>query len=85
MKYKVYFSTSIEVLENLELLGEADTYKEACKIISDHTPENPYWRLLLGTAATFIDFGSWSKFAAIVPAVPTKEIINTGAGVMHKS
>lgn len=74
MKYKIFLTDSIEVLQNEELIGEASAYQEACDILSEKLhekgiAEDPYWRLSLGQTATFIDFGSWSKFAAIVPPV----------------
>jgi hypothetical protein len=78
-KYKIYLSSSIEVLENEHLIGGANSYKEACKVIKDYLEVNkfhqePYWRLLLGEVATFIDYGSWSKFIAIVPPISLKEL-----------
>ena len=76
-RYKIYLSDSIEQLENKRLIGEADSYQEACKILKreEHlAATNPYWRLLLNDKATFIDFGSWSVFAAIVPPLSMKEI-----------
>jgi hypothetical protein len=35
---------------------------------------NHYWRLLLTSTATFIDYGSWSKFIAIIPPISMKEL-----------
>lgn len=74
-KYKVFLTNSIEALDGKELLGEADTYKEACKIIDEGVKahdlhQEKYWRFLMGADATYIDFGSWSRFAAIVPPIP---------------
>ena len=79
-KYKIFLSDSIEVLKNEQLIGGANSYEEACQIIRDYLAVNqfyqePYWRTLLGETATFIDYGSWSRFAAIVPPVNEKEII----------
>ena len=78
-KYKAFFSDSLEILLNEEFIGEADTYQEICKLISKKIAEKgyyqePYTRTLMGSTATFIDFGSWSKFAAIVPPVSNQEI-----------
>lgn len=79
-KYKIYLSNSIEVLENEQLIGGANSYNEACKVINEYLEVNkfhqePYWRFLLGEVATFIDYGSWSKFIAIVPPVSMKEMM----------
>ena len=77
MKYKIFFTDSIEVLHNEELIGEADTFVEACKILNQDpvAATNRYWRYLLGDVATFIDYGSYSRFAAIVPPVSMKELM----------
>ena len=77
MKYKIFFTDSIEVLANEELIGEADTFVEACEILNQDpvAATNRYWRYLLGDVATFIDYGSYSRFAAIVPPVPMKELM----------
>ena len=77
MKYKIFFTDSLEVLNNEELIGEANTFVEACKILKQDpiAATNRYWRYLLGDIATFIDYGSYSRFAAIVPPVPTKELM----------
>jgi hypothetical protein len=79
MKYKIFLSESIEILKNEQLIGGADSYQEACRVIKDYLAVNqfhqePYWRLLLGETATFIDYGSWSRFVAIVPPVSIQEI-----------
>lgn len=79
-KYHIYQTSSIEALEDKRLIGVANTYKEACKTIHEHLAENdfhqdPYWRFVMNETATFIDYGSWSKFMAIVPPVPMKEIM----------
>lgn len=76
MSYKVFLTDSIECLENEELLGEAEDFQTACKIISAGTPKyDGYWRFVMGKTATFVDYGSWSKFAAIVPPVSKKEMM----------
>ena len=77
MKYKIYTSDWIEKLVNEQLIGEADSYQEACKVIKEQIPQsadNPYWRLLLAQEATFIDYGSYSKFVAIMPPLTMDEI-----------
>lgn len=78
-RYKIYQTTSIEALENKQIIGVANSYEEACKVIKDFLSVNnfhqePYWRILLGDEATFIDYGSWSKFMAIVPPISKKEM-----------
>ena len=79
-KYKVFISDDINVLENEEFIGDANTYQEACKILSAAIKEKNFysdfcWRILMDSTVTFIDFGSWSKFGAIIPPVPNSEII----------
>lgn len=80
MKYKIFLTDSIESLKNEQLIGGANSYQDACKVINDHLAVNnfhqePYWRFLMGSVATFIDYGSWGKFIAIVPPIPMKEMI----------
>lgn len=82
MKYKIFLTESLEVLENEELIGEANTYNEACSVITEELlargfRKEPYWRILAGANATFIDFGSWSNFVTIIPPVPMSVL--TGA------
>ena len=79
MRYKIFLTDSIEVLENEQLIGSANSYKEACEIIDDFLSVNnfrqePYWRFLMNETATMIDYGSWSKFIAIVPPVSMREL-----------
>ena len=77
--YKIYQTTSIEVLKNKQIIGVANSYQEACKVIQhflveNNFPQDSYWRVLMGDEATFIDYGSWSKFMAIVPPVSREEM-----------
>ena len=77
MKYKIYTSDWIDELVNEQLIGEANSYQEACVLIKQQIPQsadNPYWRLLLAQEATFIDYGSYSKFVAIMPPLTIDEI-----------
>ena len=79
MKYKIYLSSSIEVLQNEQLIGGANTPQEACKVAGEYLSANnfhqePYWRFLMGSTATFIDYGSYSKFLAIVPPLVMKDL-----------
>ena len=78
-KYHIYQTTSIESLENKELIGVANSYQEACRVIKEFLALNrayqdPYWRFVMGTEATFVDYGSWTKFMAIVPPVSAAEM-----------
>lgn len=78
-KYKIFLTDSIEVLENEQLIGGANTYQEVCKTISNYLAVNkfhtdPYWRFVMNETATMIDYGSWSKFIAIVPPISMKEL-----------
>lgn len=80
MEYKIFLTDSIEMLKNEQLIGEANSYKEACKNIQQYIaesdlPKEPYWRFLSHETVTIIDFGSWSKFAAIVPPISVKELM----------
>ena len=79
MRYKIYQSRSIEELKDAELIGGADSYKEACKVIKDYLSVNsfhqePYWRFLMCKHATIIDYGSYSKYMAIVPPLSMEEM-----------
>lgn len=79
MKYKIFTTDSIEVLQNEECIGAADTIEELMAQATDYLEEagicsSPYWRYLMGDIATFIDFGSWSKFLAVVPPVTMAEL-----------
>jgi hypothetical protein len=78
-KYEIYLTQNIEACDYTEKIGEAETYQEACKTIKKYLantklPQTPYWRLLLNSTCTSIDFGSWSTYVAIVPAVSMKEL-----------
>jgi len=78
MRYQIFLSDSISELINEQLIGAANSYQEACKVLNDYLSVNrfhqdTYWRVLLGEKATFIDYGSWSKFGAIVPPITVKE------------
>jgi hypothetical protein len=80
MRYKIFLSNSISALEDEQLIGGADSYKEACQVIKDYLSVNnfhqePYWRILMDSNATFIDYGSWSKFIAIVPPISQKDFV----------
>lgn len=79
MKYTVYTSNQIDALSDEIKIGEADDFQGACQVLREYLKSSkhittPYWRYLLDSEITFIDFGSWSRFGAIVPAVPLKEI-----------
>lgn len=79
MKYIVYTSNQIDALSGEVKIGEADDFEGACQVLDDYLKSSkhvvtPYWRYLLDSEATFVDFGSWSRFGAIVPAVSLKEI-----------
>lgn len=79
MKYIVYISNQIDALSGEVKIGEADDFEGACQVLDEYLKSSthittPYWRYSLCSEATFIDFGSWSRFGAIVPAVNIKEI-----------
>ena len=79
-KYKIYLSDGIESLINEKQIGCANTYQEACTVISEEVSgakSNPYWRVIMCEHATVIDYGSHAHFVAIVPPVPTR-VITTG-------
>ena len=69
-QYKLYFTDSIERLENEELICEAlsiDAIIMRAEAELDDRGYNPtpYWRYLFTNEGAFIDFGSWSKFLFI--------------------
>ena len=79
MKYKIFITDNITALENEILIGEADTYPEVCKCLTKWlndkaTDKTPYWRFIMDSTATFIDFGSWAHFAAVIPPIPMREM-----------
>lgn len=80
-RYKIFSTKSLENLQEAEIIGRANSLKEVNKIIKNYLRESgeidgPYWRFLLGDIATFIDYGSWSDFIAIVPPVSMQELQN---------
>ena len=81
-KYHIYQVTAAtEELTDKQLVGVANSYQEACKVIKNFLTFNdayqdPYWRFIMSPTATFIDYGSWVKWMAIVPPVSDKEIMD---------
>ena len=79
-KYNVYQVTAAtEELTDKQLVGVANSYQEACKVIQNFLAVNrayqdPYWRYIMNPKATFIDYGSWTKWIAIVPPVSEEEL-----------
>lgn len=72
-QYKLYFTDSIERLENEVLIYEGSsihaTIQHAEAAIQDAGYDfTPYWRYLFLPEGAFIDFGSWSKFLFIANA-----------------
>ena len=76
MKYKLYLTDSIESLENKELLIETEDIQEAFKTLGERIGTTAYWRFLLASDATYIDYGSWSRFGAVVPALSMKDLMD---------
>lgn len=72
-QYKLYFTDSIEGLENEELICESSSihaiiqHAEFALQDAGYNP-TPYWRYLFTNGGAFIDFGSWSKFLFIANA-----------------
>lgn len=72
-QYKLYFTDSIERLENAVLIYEGSSiyatiqHAEAALQDAGYDP-TPYWRYLFLPEGAFIDFGSWSKFLFIANA-----------------
>lgn len=71
--YKLYFTDSIERLENETLIHENSSIhaiiQHAEAAIQDAGYNlTPYWRYLFTNEGAFIDFGSWSKFLFIANA-----------------
>lgn len=76
-KYRIYFTSSLERIVNGQFIAAADSYQEVIQKIKEQPAVaefNSYWRFLLGEEYTFIDYGSWSRFIAIDPAIPREEI-----------
>lgn len=74
MRYKVYMTHSIESLEDSLLIATRSNYKDCWEAINDFLKKEEiskerYVRYLLDNEkqTVFIDFGSWSTFAAISP------------------
>ena len=83
MKYKIYLTQEIDRLssDDAELLSMAETPAEAmnkvraiAKEFSKDKP--PRYRYLLGEKVTFIDYGSWSKYIAVEPALKAEELFD---------
>ena len=79
-KYKVYLTHGFNELREEEFLGTAKDYQAACRLIKRGLKERkinsePYWRTIMGSEVTTIDFGSWTKFAIIIPRVDEEEIL----------
>lgn len=75
-RYEIYFTRSLEGLQDELFLGAAASPQEACALIHQALKDNgykeePYWRWLFNAEGAFIDFGSWSMYLAIIGA--TKE------------
>lgn len=81
-KYHIYQVTAAtEELTDKQLVGVANSYQEACKVIQNflavnRTYQDPYWRFIMHSTATFIDYGSWTKWMAIVPPVSEEEMLS---------
>ena len=79
-KYHIYqVAATAEELTDKQLVGVANSYQEACKVIQNFLAVNrayqdPYWRFIMSPNATYVDYGSWTKWMAIVPPVSEEEI-----------
>ena len=80
MRYQIFITPNIEEsLEGAQPIGAANSYLEVCKEINNYLSvinfhQEPYWRFLMEKEATFIDYGSWSKFIAIVPPLSIEDM-----------
>ena len=78
-KYRIYQTTDIQWLSDARLIGEASSYKEAIQVVEHYLAQyeipDSHWRFLLGETATIIDYGSWSKFIAIMPPLSEEEML----------
>ena len=80
MKHKIYLTSSIEnITEDAVEIGAASSFDAACRIIHEFLDskdfrKDKYWRYCMCDNATFIDFGSWSRFIAIAPPFDTTEM-----------
>ena len=85
MKYKIYLSQAIAIdklSDDAELIAEVETPAEVMDIVTatakDFRKDNPppYYRYLMGDKITFIDYGSWSKYIAVEPALRAEELFS---------
>ena len=80
MKHTLYITNSIEEIdETAEKIGEIEKWSEIWKIANPIISargyhQEPYHRQLFCKDATYIDFGSWSKFLAIQPPFALEEL-----------
>lgn len=70
MKYKAYFSSRLDALENEEFICEGETAKEVCAQLAKHPKllNTNYWRWMIFDIGAVIDYGSWSRFIIITNA-----------------
>ena len=78
-KYQIFFSDSLQSLKNEALIGYAENFQDACQLIKESLNSKDkyekYWRFICYKDITGIDYGSWFRFAIIIPAVRQKEIM----------
>lgn len=79
MKHQVFLTDSIETLSNVVDVGCAENYQKTCQLMSRYLEDNEmqsdlHWRFIMGDTMTMVDFGSWSKFFAVIPPVTIKEM-----------
>lgn len=79
MKHTIYISNSIYEVKIDETIGEIEKFSELWKLVDPILKtrgyhQDPYVRYLMDPNATFIDFGSYSKFIACVPPFTMEEI-----------
>ena len=69
MKYKAYFSDSLESLANEEFIFESDNFQEVCSYVAKlPATKSDYWRWMFFDFGAAIDYGSWSRFIIILNA-----------------
>lgn len=81
--YKLYKSNKISELDDTkEFIKEVDTIEEVVKFLctkSESVGNYGHVRYLLNPDATMVDYGSWSQFIGIIPALTPQQLMGTHA------
>ena len=81
MEHKIYLSTEFDnISADAAYIGTAQTIGEMWQKINCYFKEHdiksePYCRYSMGEKVTIIDYGSWSRFLIISPALTIEDIV----------